>query len=945
MAICNPRYPSNISDITQVDGFENILSDDPTKKFNREDLSTLNILFNTLLNNTDLAEYPQLQERNRRGAVTDQEFADMILDKGVTLDYIKDAFLNNFPVEIDYDSVKNLITQTESAINDEIRRASEQNGTQIPSSTFGDTGDDRNVLNDTTLNSLLSNTSISTGVLTDILGNKPATNQGIAGGSFGTGLYNEGKLTGKVRAGDDISTSTGAGTLNRSTAPVTTIGETGNIDPSSVEADEKIKTTITVSCRLIGDLTPTQSQGDRLTLTLGDGTVILLDVVGETRYNQNTNRNINVDITLEDNNGTITILDSNGNTIITSNVTLRNDLSTIDQTSSTEGALVIERKDGSNILDSNVSRANIVIGEDVQLTTSDYTSSIVSDSNNLSTTQIYTNTGFDITTSNTGFVQPPLVYNIEQPETGLSNNPWVPGTQISSIFDLAEDYYRQVFGGNNNGFAANFNKNACSGFSNPFAKLISLVSAIGAAQNLAAGTLNQIPDIGSIVSNISGQFGNLQSILGKAGGLINILSGDINNLINGIKEYANLSGIIQGLSRKLGSYQQQLLDLPDKIKGAMLSQVNGLQQTSQLFFNQNIGSSKGLFKFVNKKIEKTKEFYSSTIIDNIKEKINKFFDLNTQQFEDLLPNVLNFLLLKGCGLSNLIEGLMRAPVDRLKSLISSITSNHDIMSSYSNQVRNNVLHNGGIRIPPNQRKKESQRGVENWNNTKGYIIPNDFTQPSNYVKPAITQQEYNEVLRNINGDGLSGSFYFIRRNVSEMGKRAKEKYEASKDNPAAYGRVYGKLHTEVWDANQNFHDTEADVDMGWKFIVDNNPTLWIMLHRVSQRLQNEGYLSSSGLQVNSAFRSPYYNYFLTGGAKASNHMKGMALDIGKATIGSDEQQAAFIRACSDEGFIRIVAYGSFFHIDVGPGIKSSHWTSKGNLGTLARSAWETHATT
>lgn len=762
MAICNPRYPSNISDITQLDsnGFENILSDDPTKKFNKRDLSTLNTLFNTLLNNSNLDEYPQLKERNKQGAVSDVEFADMLLDKGLTLDFIKNGFIEDFPVELDYESVKNLVGQTEDAINEQIRRASEQNNTGIPTSTLGDFG-----------------------TLSNVLGNKPPTNEGIAGGSFGTGLFNDGKFTGRVRAGGDVSTSTGAGTTG----------------------------------------------------TLGSNTSAILS----------------------------------------------------DATPTTDGTETPFINNGITITDSDISVVESL----------------------------------------------PIVTN--------QNTSWNPGSKITDIFNLAEDYYRQSFSGNNNGIAANFNKNACGGFSNPFGKLISLIGAIASARNLATQTLSQLPSIGSITD----QFSDIQNLFGQAGGLIGSLSGSISNLVNDIKEYGDLSGIIQGLSSQLGNFQQQLLDLPNQIKNSMLSQINGLQQTAQSFFSQNIGSSKGLFKFVNKKIQKTKEFFSKNIIDSIKEKVNKFFDQNTQQFEDLLPDVLNFLLLKACGLANLLESLMRAPVDRLKELISSVTGTHDVMTSTSAQARNNVLENGAIRITPTQRKKEAQKGVENWNNSKGYTIPNDFTQPSSYVKPAITPEELNEVSRNINGDGLSGSFYFIRRNVSEMGKRAKEKYEASKDNPGAYGRVYGKLHTEVWDPSQNFHDAEADVDMGWKFIVDNNPTLWIMLHRVAQRLKNQGYLSSSGLQVNSAFRSPYYNYFLTGGAKASNHMKGMALDIGKATIGSDEQQAAFIRACSDEGFIRIVAYASFFHIDVGPGVKSSHWTSKSNLGTLARSAWETHAST
>jgi len=470
-------------------------------------------------------------------------------------------------------------------------------------------------------------------------------------------------------------------------------------------------------------------------------------------------------------------------------------------------------------------------------------------------------------------------------------------------------------------------------------------------QNLSAQTLSQIPDIGEITSSITGQFGNLQSLLGKAGGLIGALSGNIANLINDIKTYGNLSGIIKSLAKSLSSFQQQLLSLPEQIAKSMLSQISGLENTVGQFLSANPFASKGTLKHLNKKIRKTKDFFGKPILDELKAKVNTFFDQNTQQFEDLLPAVLNFLLLKACGLAQLLESLMRAPVDRLRGLIGSTTNNFDVMSNYSNGIRNHLIENGAIRIPPAQRYAEAQQGVENVNRSRnsGTGTNSELTRPRDYVKPAISPQEYKLVTSAINGRGMAGSFVF-GPGVNTMGKQAQDFYNNNKNKKVTVrypktGNIYE--HRKVWNPDLNYHDSDRNVDSGWKFITDNNPTLFIMLHRVAQKLKRQGNLSGD-LTINSAFRSPYYNYFVLDaksgkGAEKSNHMKGMAFDISLKGLNSSEDRAAFIRACSEEGFVRIVRYSSFFHIDVGPGSRKGHWTSKGNMSSAEREVWEMHS--
>lgn len=994
MAICNPRYPSNVSNITEVDDFENILSSDPTRKFNRKELSTINVLNNALLINSDLTNFPDLEDRVSKGAITDEEFADFILDKGITLDYIKDAMLEDFPVEIDYDSVKDLVQQTEDAITEEIRNASEQNNTNIPYNVLGDTGGS----NSSTLSGLPSsiigtNSSLNNTTSNSSTGNPTTVSAG--GSSSGTGMFTEvdGQLSNRPKAGGDVNISTGTGgvlgsNLDTSSSIPGTPGESGydelspipdnlidtgntnfstsDVTPFDLTESETTKTTISFDMDLSDSPNDvTQSQGDVLKLVF-DGEIFTFSLTGTTEYDYTENDNASGVITLEDDFGELTIQDSDGTMIIQTTIVLKDPVSDLSKVTNfgDNGSLEITEKNGSKIIVCDLTNVSVITGNNnvettvstgktfietvdgtqtvVNTVNSESTVNTVSSTNTFTTNTadsnngIYTNTGFDITEVDISPLSPPDFF------VSSGSTDWQPGEKITDVFNMADDYYRTSFSNNDNGFASNFNKNACGGFANPFAKLISLIAAIGAAKDLAKQTLSQIPNIGELTTKIKAEFGNLQNILAKAGGLTGVLSGDFTKLVNDIKEYADLEGKIKGLAKSLSKFQQELKELPGKIASTMMSQINGLESTAKQFFGNAGYSSKGSFKFLNKKIQHTKEFFSKNILDDLKGKVEKFFDQNTQQFEDLLPAVLNFLLLKGCGLANLLENLLRAPVDRLKSLVSSFTSSHDIFANTSAQLRNGVIQAGGMRIPPAQRLRESQKGVENWNSSKGYNVPSEFTKSSGYIPPTITPDEMQTVAGQVDSYGMKGYFYFVKNNVSRMGQRAQAKYNAASGSPGAYGRKYGKLHTEVWNPSQNFHDSDSDVDMGWKFICDNTPQVWVMLKRVSERMKREGSLAKE-LQVNSAYRSVYYNYFLTGGARASNHMKGMALDIGKTTILSDSAQASFIRACSEEGFIRIVAYSSFYHIDIGPGSRTSHWTAKTNMGPQARAAWNTHA--
>jgi len=668
MAVCKPNYAIGTTSLSTIPDFDQFLEQNPANLFNSTELTTLNTLNNILLKKADLSKYPNLQKRVNQGSITDQEFADFIVDAGYDIDYIKNAFIDNFPVQIDYKTVRALFDES----------------TQV--------------------------TNVTTGT-----------------GVTGTGVTGTG--TGTTTTGTGV---TGTGTFNT-----------------------------------------------------GSGNDFIIDT-------------------------------------------------------------------GSNI------------------------------SRNPDTTEVIVNVG----------------ENVENPNWDVSN-------EINGILVLQNKYFDPLL----------FNASTCAALANPFAKVIGALSAL---QDLAGSLL--------------GVFGSIQ------------------DLVNDIKSYGSLSGIIQGLQQKLTSFVDQLKNTVLNLADQALAQVTAIADRVSSFFQQVAYLPQQVYNFLYKKIGQVRDFFKPENMKKLQDKIQKFFDNMLNQFEDKLPNALNYFLLIACGLSNLLQEILNAPVEKLNTTVSSVIGTHDILAGYSTNTRNTAVQAGAIRTTPEQRKREAKRGVENNNRAaekrnNGVSDSGQWSVPSGYVSADITNEDLAE-LNQMNFDGFPGALSFTA-GVNTMGKRATARFESASD-PRSITKTFPKFgntyYGDIFNPERNLHNEDTREDAGWKMIVDKNPGHWVRLIRVAKRLQRDGHLSGT-LQVNSAYRSPFYNYFMVNGAEYSNHMEGKAFDVSHVNL-NDEGEAAFIRACSEEGFTRIVRYNSFYHID-DDGPRSTYWNPPGKSllprGTQARAAWDAHA--
>lgn len=200
---------------------------------------------------------------------------------------------------------------------------------------------------------------------------------------------------------------------------------------------------------------------------------------------------------------------------------------------------------------------------------------------------------------------------------------------------------------------------------------------------------------------------------------------------------------------------------------------------------------------------------------------------------------------------------------------------------------------------------ETQNYVRNIQGAKTSVTP------SNFVANEITEEERSWVASLTSAGDAAFSF---EQSVITMGKRATEHWKSRK--------------LDGYNAADNYDDA------GWKHVAVNNPSVYIMLRRVHKRMGIK-------FRINSAYRSYYYNKYLTSGAaKNSPHSKAMALDVSTRNM-STAQKVEFIKCCSQEGFSRISVYPTFIHIDIGTGGRGD-WTKNYNGSNDIREAIRLH---
>lgn len=410
----------------------------------------------------------------------------------------------------------------------------------------------------------------------------------------------------------------------------------------------------------------------------------------------------------------------------------------------------------------------------------------------------------------------------------------------SGILDLlnALDFYL------NENVASSINSGVCSIVGNVFNKLQELFSKIEIGLGLLASFLAD----------------PLGAILGAIGGVLNKLTSLANNLL----------GIVDSLVNSLANQVKNIVN-------QVTSFVQNLPQTSQ-----------EMFKKLTEKVRNLQNFFSDVTMKSLKDKIQKFVDDSSAQFEELTPESIELLLFRFCQFGEMLQSFMQRPVNIVKDFVSNMQREEELMKSVGLEQTQLATQAGAVRMSPtairsaqqrirsrvnrradNQTRRSSAAG----SSSPGAPPPPD---PTVYVSNNELTASERSALMNLGPEGTDRLSF--APSVLNMGKT-------------------------VSDAGDN--DGFARVD----------PNVWAKLTIVARRMDKR-------LTINSGYRSPEYNRRI-GGAKKSMHMSAKAADV-MTTGWSTEEKADFIRKCSQEGLLGIGTYSTFIHVDVG---SRRFWTS------------------
>lgn len=319
-------------------------------------------------------------------------------------------------------------------------------------------------------------------------------------------------------------------------------------------------------------------------------------------------------------------------------------------------------------------------------------------------------------------------------------------------------------------------------------------------------------------------------------------------LISELKNF-NLSSILG----KLQTVDSLIKTIIDKFVSQIKSIFEGLKATLSSIGNRNA------FNKLYENFSQVSSLFEKDSIESLKSTAEKILTTLAEQFKEITPQILNFILFKACTLSSSIEDTLFKPVNLLTGQISAFNNNSTVLKNYSTRHRINAINAGANRYSSDEIYSTQMNLVSSVNMSGEQYIT---AMPSDLERT---------LLMTLSDQG--NQFIEFSPQVLNMHKQ----YPSS--NPA--NNIPGA---------------------GWRKV---HPDVWIYLMRVAQRMGVKFY-------INSAYRNENKNSAV-GGANNSLHMSGLAVDVSMSGV----DRTSFIKYCSQESFKGIGTYPSFIHVDLG----------------------------
>lgn len=369
--------------------------------------------------------------------------------------------------------------------------------------------------------------------------------------------------------------------------------------------------------------------------------------------------------------------------------------------------------------------------------------------------------------------------------------------------------------------------------------------------------------------------------------LVNKLAQIVGFLSAGAKLIEQLKNFsLASVLAKLTSWKEMLNNMVDELKTRLLQKLNN-------YVNQIMAYAYGIAGAINRfaaMAQRARQFLSDLSIDKIKAKIEEIVAKISAQFEDLTPEAIAHILMVICQLADSITSFMSAPLDYITDAFNQYVATEFALKQLTTRNIATSVQAGNPRMAPEG------------------------------IHPIIDVA------------AEAGSKGSLRNYISNP--------NLSEDETNFLGTIAATTSTRLTATCHGVTitcDAKTASDMSpeetWTKVIQNAPSLFVIVARIGRAI------GVSSFHINSAYRSPNYNASV-GGAKASLHKRGMALDVDMSGLSSD-QKAAFIDVASAEGIGGIRHYDgkNFTHIDVG---QIRTWGSPSSTNSTIQAAINRH---
>ncbi len=399
---------------------------------------------------------------------------------------------------------------------------------------------------------------------------------------------------------------------------------------------------------------------------------------------------------------------------------------------------------------------------------------------------------------------------------------------------------------------------------------------------------------GSIGGGLCGAFGNAFAKISGLIGLASSLASSLDALLNA--DFSVIA-LLQGI-------KENILKIVDNVVDALKTKIKNIAKQLSSFADSVVNA-------FNKTISGIQDFLSDLSIDGLKKTIEGVIAKAAGCFENLTLKKAALLMFRFCQFADLVQGFMEGPTNNLVAKVARFKIMDELINRLSNDATNIAVNAGAKRVTSDVRRTQSElirQRIEEIQSARGSDIRETalpdiettplppvnqtpfYQLPASYPSRAITSEE-REWVQTITENGASGYMNFSE-SVKTMHRRATTSY---KNN----GNV---------DERRVYTASEHNEGAGWRKV---EAEVWIRLKRVIDIVGPGPWI------INSAFRSKYYNAFISpgNGSTRSQHSTGKAIDIDYSQL-SQREKYDFARIASQQGFNAIGVYSSFIHLDI-----------------------------